>query len=111
LSSAALYSTRIGAAWPNPNAGWGDRKIAKTGSKNHFEKVDGTLASKGQSLDLARGDMKIEMVGAVRFELTTSCTRNKRATRLRYAPTRRGEGAGNKSVLQSRNFSVFPLSL
>src|SRR5688572_571977 len=29
------------------------------------------------------------MVGAVRFELTTSCTRNKRATRLRYAPTQR----------------------
>jgi hypothetical protein len=28
------------------------------------------------------------MVGAVRFELTTSCTRNKRATRLRYAPNR-----------------------
>ena len=27
------------------------------------------------------------MVGAVRLELTTSCTRNKRATRLRYAPT------------------------
>ena len=35
------------------------------------------------------------MVGAVRFELTTSCTRNKRATRLRYAPnqTRRGKWA------------------
>ena len=30
---------------------------------------------------------KKRMVGAVRFELTTSCTRNKRATRLRYAPT------------------------
>ena len=30
-----------------------------------------------------------KMVGAVRFELTTSCTRNKRATRLRYAPTAR----------------------
>ena len=29
---------------------------------------------------------RMEMVGAVRFELTTSCTRNKRATRLRYAP-------------------------
>ena len=29
----------------------------------------------------------VKMVGAVRFELTTSCTRNKRATRLRYAPT------------------------
>ena len=29
---------------------------------------------------------EVKMVGAVRFELTTSCTRNKRATRLRYAP-------------------------
>ena len=27
------------------------------------------------------------MVGAVRFELTTSCTPSKRATKLRYAPT------------------------
>ena len=27
-----------------------------------------------------------EMVGAVRFELTTSCTPSKRATKLRYAP-------------------------
>ena len=26
------------------------------------------------------------MVGAVRFELTTSCTPSKRATKLRYAP-------------------------
>src|SRR6185436_13289485 len=42
-----------------------------------------------------RGGRK--MVGAVRFELTTSCTRNKRATRLRYAPTQGQEkvpGAG-----------------
>jgi hypothetical protein len=30
----------------------------------------------------------VRMVGAVRFELTTSCTRNKRATGLRYAPNR-----------------------
>jgi hypothetical protein len=29
------------------------------------------------------------MVGAVRVELTTSCTRNKRATGLRYAPTQK----------------------
>ena len=28
-----------------------------------------------------------EMVGAARFELTTYCTQNSRATRLRYAPT------------------------
>ena len=27
------------------------------------------------------------MVRAVRFELTTSCTENKRASKLRYAPT------------------------
>ena len=32
----------------------------------------------------------LKMVGAVRFELTTSCTRNKRATSLRYAPTTKG---------------------
>ena len=30
-----------------------------------------------------------EMVGAPRFELGTSCSRSKRATRLRYAPTRK----------------------
>ena len=30
---------------------------------------------------------KEKLVGAVGFEPTTSCTRNKRATRLRYAPT------------------------
>jgi hypothetical protein len=33
----------------------------------------------------------MRMVGAVRFELTTSCTRNKRATRLRYAPNQTDE--------------------
>src|SRR5438477_13132488 len=40
------------------------------------------------------------MVGAVRFELTTSCTRNKRATRLRYAPTGDNKGAGFRKHLQ-----------
>jgi hypothetical protein len=34
------------------------------------------------------------MVGPVRFELTTSCTPCKRATRLRYGPTK---GRVNKS--------------
>lgn len=34
-----------------------------------------------------------KMVGAVRFELTTSCTRNKRATRLRYAPYQMRRGS------------------
>ena len=38
--------------------------------------------------DLARIH-KCKMVGAARFELATSCTRNKRATRLRYAPNHR----------------------
>ena len=28
-----------------------------------------------------------EMVGEARFELTTFCTQNRRATRLRYTPT------------------------
>lgn len=29
----------------------------------------------------------LNLVGAARFELTASCTRNKRATKLRHAPT------------------------
>ncbi len=33
-----------------------------------------------------------EVVGAPRFELGTSCSRSKRATRLRYAPTKEGIG-------------------
>ena len=35
-----------------------------------------------------------KMVGLVRFELTTSCTPCKRATRLRYSPNK--EGSGNR---------------
>ncbi len=35
------------------------------------------------------------MVGAVRFELTTSCTPSKRATKLRYAPTSCAESCGS----------------
>lgn len=38
---------------------------------------------------------KIQMVGPVRFELTTSCTPCKRATRLRYGPKQeKGHKAG-----------------
>ncbi len=37
------------------------------------------------------------MVGAVRFELTTSWTRTKRATSLRYAPT---FGFGNQATTE-----------
>src|SRR5205809_7022819 len=43
------------------------------------------------------------MVGAVRFELTTSCTRNKRATRLRYAPTQE-----DKKCRVRRGFASLP---
>ena len=35
-----------------------------------------------------RNDEKEEMVGAAGFELATSCTQSRRATRLRYAPTK-----------------------
>jgi hypothetical protein len=45
------------------------------------------------------------MVGAARFELATSCTRNKRATRLRYAPTQGQEkvpGAWGKCNFEFR---------
>ena len=46
------------------------------------------------------------MVGAVRFELTTSCTRNTRATKLRYAPNQDGETASPQTELQRRFFSL-----
>src|SRR5665213_2026599 len=42
------------------------------------------------------------MVGAVRFELTTSWSRTKRATKLRYAPTqpKDHQNAGGRAALQ-----------
>src|SRR5690606_11709276 len=47
------------------------------------------------------------MVGPVRFELTTSCTPCKRATRLRYGPNRRkGEQAGCGASKQAVFFPV-----
>ena len=51
------------------------------------------IARKIRSLSLlvgVRKNARRKVVGAVRFELTTSCTRNKRATRLRYAPPTKG---------------------
>gem|GEM_PF-2345140 len=50
------------------------------------------------SLDKKTADMKpavFKMVGPVRFELTTSCTPCKRATRLRYGPKQEN---GDKAV-------------
>ena len=46
-----------------------------------------------------------QMVGAVRFELTTSCTRNKRATRLRYAPNQTRIGKCGNAGRVTMDFS------
>ena len=62
-------------------------EMAKPGTENGTENGEETLENIGQSHALALTVTESQMVGAVRFELTTSCTRNKRATRLRYAPT------------------------
>ena len=43
------------------------------------------------------------MVGLVRFELTTSCTPCKRATRLRYSPNKEG----SESSMQPAEASGF----
>src|SRR3954462_15476827 len=54
-----------------------------------------------------------ELVGAVRFELTTSCTRNTRATRLRYAPNSRPRTCLATLPLATVIFvkvEIFPLS-
>src|SRR5882724_7838044 len=63
------------------------------------------LGSDAKTLSPAGHEEKL--VGAVRFELTTSCTRNKRATRLRYAPTpgtKRVPGVAQKSNFE---FNIF----
>ena len=44
-----------------------------------------------------------KMVGAVRFELTTSCTRNKRASQATLRPDKGGENADWTVQLQPRS--------
>ena len=86
-----------------------DEKRSVAAAQFHFQRLwfwkklrqvqpfdDGNAVGRPDLLDFPRGfsnrksqivNQKSRVVGAVRFELTTSCTRNKRATRLRYAPT------------------------
>ena len=51
-----------------------------------------------------------KMVGLVRFELTTSCTPCKRATRLRYSPMihRSGQEAAPHGVMQALSSAFRP---
>ena len=48
-----------------------------------------------------------KMVGLVRFELTTSCTPCKRATRLRYSPNKEGSESRMPSAEASGFFKAF----
>ena len=45
-------------------------------------RADFTGEHHGKGLDHSKG----ELVGAARFELTTSCSQSRRSTRLSYAP-------------------------
>ena len=54
------------------------------------DSVSVSNGSSSSTPDLSLGERK--MVGLVRFELTTSCTPCKRATRLRYSPNFRKKG-------------------
>ena len=45
------------------------------------------LIAKTKRTAFSCGSYVLNLVGAARFELTASCTRNKRATKLRHAPT------------------------
>src|SRR5882724_10099356 len=49
-----------------------------------------------------------KMVGLVRFELTTSCTPCKRATRLRYSPNKEGSQSGMPRTVASAFSDVSP---
>src|SRR5262245_41184132 len=54
--------------------------------------------------DGVMGGSREEMVGAVRFELTTSCTRNKRASQATLRPDKGGENADWTPQLQPRSW-------
>src|ERR1041385_7852687 len=54
-----------------------------------------------------RKNARRKVVGGVRFELTTSCTRNKRATRLRYAPPTKGAKKCTRSLQKANTFLRF----
>ncbi len=49
---------------------------------------EGTFTSPYLDCRLATPPADLQLVGAARFELTTPCTQNRCATRLRHAPTR-----------------------
>jgi hypothetical protein len=72
-------------------------EVARNGNGNETVKTTETPINTGQSHALPCAVTKSQMVGAVRFELTTSCTRNTRASRATLRPepsaceTARGE--------------------
>ena len=81
--------------------------VAQTDTKNGEAKAQETTAIKGESHALASAVTESQMVGAVRFELTTSCTRNKRASQATLRPDLRAEeGAGTCDKLQCRNLKI-----
>jgi hypothetical protein len=60
--------------------------VSQADNKNGEENIEKTIASRGSSHTLTRSVTERKMVGAVRFELTTSCTRNKRASQTTLRP-------------------------
>ena len=63
-----------------------------------------TLGLEGRcSIQMSYG--RIYMVGVERFELPTSCSQSRRATRLRYTPNTRFYSSNN-TVLVSDRFSA-----
>ena len=59
------------------------------------------------SIQLSYG--QLVLVGVERFELPTSCSQSKRATRLRYTPSRRQNYTTHLSVLPSPSPKIFYL--
>ena len=82
-----------------PSQADGDRDIPATGKPLMFDfrknRTGNTLHMGGSRRRMpcilcviGESPESRKVVGAARFELTTFCTQNRRATRLRYAPTR-----------------------
>ena len=92
LDKLPSFSVPIADAHSNAQTGVSNglrrfQPVAQGVSLDNVQVPSTVILSRPDSSPVATGD-ELKMVGLVRFELTTSCTPCKRATRLRYSPNK-----------------------
>ena len=80
------------------------RRLSRWGTQLRLHKLRPVSLLDTKSCVILRPFASVKMVGLVRFELTTSCTPCKRATRLRYSPNQRD---GHKAPCPDRTQALF----